>query len=446
MIRLLANGLRVGFFSTAIAVTIPMFVFAQDTESRIERLPVPSEQGMDDANAAGGDKGSKTGKTMQAVTPLEQVISARDDVEIQSRFNEIRRALLDRRANTIDSWLAVTALVLTFFGIVVVIAGFFGYRRFREVLNEAREGAKAAAQNAEVAANHAQDAARYVREIEKNLEISREKLVDMNAETAAINPEQANQAVEAIQNNPRASVMDKAIANAFALQRHSENEKAVEKWQAIASTAEEIDNALAARAWFSIGFLLRNESLEKSILALDKSIRLNPNIAHAYNDRGTAKFRLNQHEAALIDYDDAIRLNPDFAIAYHNRGNTKAHLNILEAALADYDEAIRLNPQHDHTFHNRGKTKARLNRYEAAMADYDEAIRLNPDYANAYYNRGIAWLLRKEYEKVRSDLSDAKSRGMDIATVFSREYDSVAEFEKQYGINVSEGIKKMLEP
>ena len=446
MIRQIADGVRAGFIAAAVIVAVPISVLAQTTESDIERMLATNQQKLADADATGGDTNSKTGTLVQAVTPPKPEISPEVDVEIQSRLNEIRRELLDERANAIDWWLAVTALVLTFFGIVVVIAGFFGYRRFREILNEAREGAKAAAQNAEVAANHAQDAARYVREIEKNLEKSREKLVDMNAETAANNPEQASQAVEAVQNNPKASAMDKAIANAFALQRRGENEKAVEKWQAIASIAEESDNALAARAWFSIGFLVRNESLEKSILALDKSIRLNPNIAHAYYDRGTAKAHLNQHEAALIDYDEAIRLNPDFANAYHNRGNTKARLNVLEAALADYDEAIRLNPQHDHTYHNRGKTKARLNRYEDALADYDEAIRLNPDYALAYYNRGVVWILRKEHDRAKVDLSDAKSRGMDIAAAFRSEFNSVADFEKQFSVNVPEGINKMLEP
>ena len=416
-----------------------MFVLAQAAESEVDQLPVASEQGVADADIAGGENESKITASAQAVTPPRPAISGGVGVEIQSRLNEIRREFLDERANTIDWWLAVTALVLTFFGIVVVIAGFFGYRRFQEILNEAREGAKAAGE-------HAQDAERHVMEIKTNLDKSREMLVDMNAETAADNPEKSSQAVEAVQNNPEASVLDKGVATAFALQRRGETEKAVEKWHAIANLAEDSDNALAARAWFSIGYLVQNESLEKSISALDESIRHNPNIANAYFNRGTAKARLSQLEAALTDFDEAIRLNRDYANAYHNRGNIKARLNQLEAALVDYDEAIRLNPEHDHTYNNRGKTKARLNRLEAALVDYDEAIRLSPDYAAAYFNRGIVWLLRQEYDKAKSDLSNAWDRDKGVAAEFRKEYNGVADFEKRYGVNVPEDIKEMLKP
>ena len=44
---------------------------------------------------------------------------------------------------------------------------------------------------------------------------------------------------------------------------------------------------------------------------------------HTYN-RGNAKIDLGQHFAAIADYDIAIRLNPDYAKAYYNRGNAEA--------------------------------------------------------------------------------------------------------------------------
>ena len=53
---------------------------------------------------------------------------------------------------------------------------------------------------------------------------------------------------------------------------------------------------------------------------------------------------LGHPEAAISDYDAAIRLNPEYAKAYNNRGVAKKALGHLEAAISDYDAAIRLDP------------------------------------------------------------------------------------------------------
>ena len=39
---------------------------------------------------------------------------------------------------------------------------------------------------------------------------------------------------------------------------------------------------------------------------------------------------LERYEDAIADYDQAIRMNPDFAAAYHNRGNAKQKFIQLE--------------------------------------------------------------------------------------------------------------------
>ena len=106
------------------------------------------------------------------------------------------------------------------------------------------------------------------------------------------------------------------------------------------------------------------------------AIRLNPDDANAYYNRGLAKDKLGQHFAAIADYDIAIRLNPDDAIAYYNRGLTKGKLDQYLAAIADYDNAIRLNPDHAIAYLNRGVAKARLNRISEAKRDGRTALRL----------------------------------------------------------------------
>lgn len=64
----------------------------------------------------------------------------------------------------------------------------------------------------------------------------------------------------------------------------------------------------------------------------------------AYNNRGIARFNLEQYAEAVNDFNRAIELNPVFTQAYNNRGNARYKLNDYQGAMADYSQAIELNP------------------------------------------------------------------------------------------------------
>ena len=63
-----------------------------------------------------------------------------------------------------------------------------------------------------------------------------------------------------------------------------------------------------------------------------EAIRLDPQYAIAYNNRGFAYDNLGQHERAIEDYDETIRLDPQYVKAYNNRGN--AYYNLGQHELA----------------------------------------------------------------------------------------------------------------
>ena len=51
-----------------------------------------------------------------------------------------------------------------------------------------------------------------------------------------------------------------------------------------------------------------------------------------------------QENASIADYTTAIRLDPDVAAPYNNRGNAYGALGEYKSAIADYTTAIRLDP------------------------------------------------------------------------------------------------------
>ena len=290
--------------------------------------------------------------------------------------------------------------MIGFLALVSVVLGYVGFRRFQKIEAEAKG-------SVEVVTKLAEDAKRHVEEIESNRDRSAEVLRDMNAQIAADDPEEARQAAANVRENPTASPLDKAIARAVSLQQQGRRDEAGETWRAVAHVAEESDNDLAARAWFSVGYLVQNENPEDCIFANGQAIRLKPAFAEAYTNRGNAKRELGRHVDAIADHDEAIRLKPDYAVAYNNRGAAKHALERYDEALADYDKAIRLKPDLADAYNNRGNAKHALGQHEAAIADCDEAIRLKPDYAQAYGNRGNAKAALGLKDEARKDFERA---------------------------------------
>ena len=333
---------------------------------------------------------SEPNRAQPTSAPDKGNIDSVTDVEIQRRFNELQRELLydrheflDKRAKDVDWWLTaivvfltLTAVFLTFFAIVVAIIGIFGFQRFREIEKEAR-------QSVEALKEQEKQAGLAVEGIEAKREEADSLLKGMNAETTHNDPDKASEVVEAVQQNPAASLIDRARADAISLQQQGKVEEAIEKWRSIANVAGEADIQLQAQAWFSVGYLHGEGADWKAEMdAYDKALELKPDIVEAYNNRGVAKKNLGRYEAALTDYDEAIRLKPDMVEAYNNRGVAKKNLGRYEAALTDYDEAIRLKSNYAEAYNNRGVAKKTLGRLNEAREDYQKALALAQESGN----------------------------------------------------------------
>lgn len=184
------------------------------------------------------------------------------------------------------------------------------------------------------------------------------------------NASEVEEYIKAIERNPKATFEEKAISDAFVLQRSEKIEEAIEKWRSIANIAEGHDKALAFQAWASAGFLYINKRMGKEALtALDKALNLKPDSAEVYNGKGMAELILENYHNALADCDEAIRLKPDYAEAYNNRALIKQLFERYQDALADCDEAIRLKPDYIEAYNTRGVVKLHLEKYKDAIAD-----------------------------------------------------------------------------
>ena len=67
--------------------------------------------------------------------------------------------------------------------------------------------------------------------------------------------------------------------------------------------------------------------------------------AETYFTLGNEKNKAGDYKGAITDYNAAIRLKPDFARAYYNRGETKGKLGQLSEAMSDLQIAGELAEQ-----------------------------------------------------------------------------------------------------
>ena len=362
--------------------------------------------------------------------------------EVQQDVNQLRRELWETQSEFLSWWFQAASVFLALITLTVILIGSFGIYRFFRLEKEARE--------------HADEIKRHAFESKAIME----ELQGANAQGVSDSPGQFQDIKKTVQSNPQATMLDKALADAISTQQSAkspnEYKRAEEKWRTVAWLAQEWKNgAVAAQAWFSVGYLIQVKSPEhkrwdpdnvkEAISCFDKVLNIDPNIAEAYSNRGNAKSRLGDHQAAIADHDKALEIDPNLAGAYSNRGNAKSCLGDHQAAIADHDRALEINPKLADAYTNRGNSKSGLGDHQAAIADHDKALEINPKLAEAYSNRGIAKSGLGDHQAAIADhdralgidpkLADAYTNRGNAKSDLGDHQAAIADHDKALGIN-----------
>ena len=147
--------------------------------------------------------------------------------------------------------------------------------------------------------------------------------------------------------------------------------------------------------------LFKLKKFDLALRSWDDVIKLKPNNAEAYNNKGNILFLLEKYEASIESFKEAIKIKPDYADAYNNLGNPLWKQKKIDESLLSYKKAIEINPNHPEAHNNLGMGLHKLKKYETAFQSYENAIRIKPDYAEAHYNKGN---LLFELEKIDKSL------------------------------------------
>ncbi len=176
------------------------------------------------------------------------------------------------------------------------------------------------------------------------------------------------------------------------------------------------EEELTAQQWLERGF--NASDLDEKVRFYSEAIRLKPDFAKAFNNRGVVRRQREDVEGALEDFNEAIRLQSELAEPFLNRGFERVVRRDFEGALEDFNEAIRLQPDMAEAFNNRGLIRHMKGDPDGALEDYNEAIRLQPDLIQALGNRGRMLHIKGDLDGALVDFNKALRLQPDDADAF----------------------------
>lgn len=116
-------------------------------------------------------------------------------------------------------------------------------------------------------------------------------------------------------------------------------------------------------------------------------------------DQAYGLYSSGKKDLAISKYDEMIKIIPDSAYLYYNRGKFKRELNLHDQAILDYKKAVQLDKNNVESWTAMGISYTYLGQYDNAVQSYLEAIKADDSFAMAYNNIAQVYHEKKDNDK-----------------------------------------------
>lgn len=132
---------------------------------------------------------------------------------------------------------------------------------------------------------------------------------------------------------------------------------------------------------FNSGVLAFKDGLyQQAIDQFTQLIKIAPNHADAYKNRGVAYMKQEKIDLAIKDFEKAKELFPELQGLYSNLGVAWYYKKEYQKSVESYDLELELAPENAVAHFNRALSLAELGNRKRAIEDLDSALNINPDF------------------------------------------------------------------
>jgi tetratricopeptide (TPR) repeat protein len=142
-----------------------------------------------------------------------------------------------------------------------------------------------------------------------------------------------------------------------------------------------------------------------AIREFTETIRIDPNFAAAYAQRGRTYWLKRNHDYAMIELDAP--LENVSALRQEFTSSDGEYRRATERATADLEKAVQLDPASAVARINRGEYLLDVKALERALDDFGHAIHVDPTLAIAYAYRGRVYLEKHDFREAIDNFGQA---------------------------------------
>jgi len=125
--------------------------------------------------------------------------------------------------------------------------------------------------------------------------------------------------------------------------------------------------------------------------------------AQVHYNRAISYSNLNKINESIKDYTETIKLNPKLGQAFNNRGLEKERLGDLEGAKSDINQAIIRDTNNASFLYNLGRIHLVQKNYELAALIFTKSLIRDRNYLLSYLKRGDCFAHQKKFKMAFSD-------------------------------------------